>query len=170
MNSAWSNISFVNPWMLALLLLLPLLFYFYQKTKKRQGSYLRFSNLTGLKGHRSWRAILRKLLPVLSALAFVSLIIALARPQTSLAEEKVEAEGIDIMLVIDLSPSMTENDIRPNRLAVAKKAALDFVENRKYDRIGLTILRLFWARLLEHRGRYQRRPPSVQDNQQFAQV
>lgn len=100
---------------------------------------MRFSNLAGLKGKTSWRAILRKILPILSVLAFVSLIIAIARPQSSLEEEKIEAEGIDIMLVLDLSPSMEGYDIRPNRLAVAKKAALDFVENRKYDRIGLTI-------------------------------
>ena len=139
MNSSWSNIAFVNPWLLGLLLLLPLFFYFYQRTKKRQGTYLRFSNLAGLKGKTSWRAVLRKILPILSALAFVSLVIAMARPQSSLEEEKIEAEGIDIMLVLDLSPSMEGYDIRPNRLAVAKKAALDFVENRKYDRIGLTI-------------------------------
>lgn len=100
---------------------------------------MRFSNLSGLKGHTSWRAILRKLLPFLSALAFASIIIAMARPQSSLEEQKVEAEGIDIMMVLDLSPSMLQADIRPNRLVVAKKAALDFVQNRKYDRIGLTI-------------------------------
>lgn len=100
---------------------------------------MRFSDLGSVGNEFSLRSFLRKFLPLLSALAFVFLIIAIARPQTSLEEQKVEAEGIDIMLVIDLSPSMTERDIRPNRLAVAKKAALEFVQNRKYDRIGLTI-------------------------------
>lgn len=100
---------------------------------------MRFSNLEGVEGIVSWRGRLRKILPILRALAFCSLIVAIARPQLSLKEEKVEAEGIDIMLVMDVSKSMADPDMRPNRLEVAKQAALQFVEGREYDRIGLSI-------------------------------
>ncbi|NNE29071.1 MAG: VWA domain-containing protein [Saprospiraceae bacterium] len=135
----WRHISFEDPWLLLLLGLLPLLYVVFQRTKKRQGSFVRFSDLRSLENKVSLRARLRKLLPLLSGLAFVLIILALARPQTSLEEQKIEAEGIDIMLVMDLSPSMGNRDIRPNRLEVAKEAALAFVDQRKYDRIGLTI-------------------------------
>ena len=67
------------------------------------------------------------------------LIVALARPQTS--NEKVEqwTEGIDIMLVIDISRSMTIQDFRPNRLEAAKQVAKDFIAGRFQDRIGIVI-------------------------------
>ena len=67
------------------------------------------------------------------------LITALARPQTS--NEKVEqwTEGIDIMLVIDISRSMTIQDFRPNRLEAAKQVAKNFIAGRFQDRIGIVI-------------------------------
>jgi Ca-activated chloride channel homolog len=67
------------------------------------------------------------------------LILALARPQTS--NEKVEqwTEGIDIMLVIDISRSMTIQDFKPNRLEAAKNVAKEFIAGRFQDRIGIVI-------------------------------
>ncbi len=139
MRTIFENIEFVNPWMFSLLLLLPLFIFFYIKNIRKKGSYVRFSNLEGVRGIASWRGQLRKLLPWLRVLAYCSIVVALARPQKALQEEKVEAEGIDIMLVMDVSKSMADPDLRPNRLEVAKQAALQFVEGRKYDRIGLSI-------------------------------
>lgn len=65
--------------------------------------------------------------------------VALARPQKT--NEKVEqwTEGIDIMLALDISRSMQMEDFTPNRLEAAKKVALNFVNGRKQDRIGLVV-------------------------------
>jgi Ca-activated chloride channel family protein len=69
----------------------------------------------------------------------IAFIIALARPQLTLKEEEVKAEGIDIMMSIDLSTSMLTRDFTPDRLSVTKQVAAEFVEKREYDRIGLTV-------------------------------
>lgn len=79
-------------------------------------------------------------IPDLIFFAFLTLcIVALARPQKS--NEKVEqwTEGIDIMLVIDISQSMQIEDFKPNRLESAKRTAKDFIAGRFQDRIGLVI-------------------------------
>ena len=84
-------------------------------------------------------SILRFVPDILFAMIVALLIISLARPQTS--NEKVEqwTEGIDIMLVIDISRSMTIQDFRPNRLEAAKQVAKDFIAGRFQDRIGIVI-------------------------------
>ncbi|GAB2997152.1 VWA domain-containing protein [Cyclobacterium sediminis] len=66
-------------------------------------------------------------------------VIALARPQRT--NEKVEqyTEGIDIMLVMDISESMDLQDFTPNRLEAAKETAIDFINGRIADRIGMVI-------------------------------
>lgn len=67
------------------------------------------------------------------------LLTALARPQKT--NEKVEqyTEGIDIMIAMDISQSMQIEDFQPNRLEAAKKVALDFIQGRLQDRIGLVV-------------------------------
>jgi len=84
-------------------------------------------------------ALLRFLPPFLMSLALALLIVALARPQKT--NEKVEqwTEGIDIMLAIDISESMTLQDFKPNRLEAAKSVAQEFINGRFQDRIGLVI-------------------------------
>ncbi len=84
-------------------------------------------------------SILRFIPDILFASIIALLIIALARPQTS--NEKVEqwTEGIDIMLVIDISRSMTIQDFKPNRLEAAKQVAKEFIAGRFQDRIGIVI-------------------------------
>ena len=72
-------------------------------------------------------------------LALCAFILALARPRLDLNEESIKAEGIDIVLTMDLSTSMGATDFPPNRLEVAKRVAIDFVRNRDYDRIGLVV-------------------------------
>jgi len=83
--------------------------------------------------------LLRFLPPILMSLALVLIITALARPQKT--NEKVErwTEGIDIMLVIDISQSMQIEDFKPNRLESAKEVARNFVNGRFQDRIGLVV-------------------------------
>jgi Ca-activated chloride channel family protein len=68
------------------------------------------------------------------------LIIAMARPQSGATLEEVTTEGIDIMLVLDVSTSMLAEDFKPNnRLQAAKLVAKEFIEGRRNDPIGLVI-------------------------------
>lgn len=87
----------------------------------------------------SWRVRLRPMLTVLRVLALVALIVALARPQSSSVSETMDSDGIDMVLSIDVSGSMLAEDLKPNRIEAAKKVALDFVEMRPTDRMGLVI-------------------------------
>lgn len=133
------NIEFVNPEFFLLLLLLPAVGWYYLRKRRQHYATLRMPSLASVQGMQSWRGRLRGLLPVFRALAFTSLVIAMARPQEVLKEEEVNAEGVDIMLAIDLSSSMLAQDFEPNRLEVSKAVASDFVDKRPYDRIGLAI-------------------------------
>lgn len=67
------------------------------------------------------------------------LIIALARPQSGFERLPDAGEGVDIVIALDVSTSMLAEDYNPNRLEVAKDAALEFIENRPNDRIGLVL-------------------------------
>ncbi len=133
----WPNITFASPWAFALFALLPVLAWWYRRQRGQRYPKLRMSSLASLEGVSSWRARLRDLLPWMRMLAMVALVVALARPQLTLKEESVKAEGIDIMLAMDLSSSMLAQDFQPNRLEVSKRVAIDFVNKRPYDRIGL---------------------------------
>jgi Ca-activated chloride channel family protein len=84
-------------------------------------------------------ARLRELPMVLRLLAVVLLGMALARPQSSRRDDQIELEGIDIVVTLDLSGSMEETDLVPNRLEAAKTVIQDFVRRRPSDRIGLVI-------------------------------
>ncbi|UXP31045.1 VWA domain-containing protein [Reichenbachiella agarivorans] len=84
-------------------------------------------------------SILRHVPNIILLLTFTLLLLALARPQKT--NEKVEqwTEGIDIMMLIDISESMQIEDFRPNRLEAAKDVARNFVMGRFQDRIGLVV-------------------------------
>lgn len=138
--SIWKNITFAYPWCFWLLLLIPLMIYWYIKQQRKQQGALQISSLEGLKGLPvSWKARLRPLLLVLRLLAYAALVTALARPQSSNTSESIDSEGIDIVLSIDISGSMLAQDLQPDRLEAAKKVAMDFVDRRVSDRIGLVI-------------------------------
>ncbi|MEO6759168.1 MAG: VWA domain-containing protein [Saprospiraceae bacterium] len=124
--------SFAQPFWLLLLLLLPLLI---RRERATGGLSLRFSQ-TGTAGG-SWRTQTRAWLPGLRWLLLALLILAMARPQRHWQEEKIQADGVDIILALDISPSMLSKDFDPDRLAVAKRVAIEFVEKRPYDRLGL---------------------------------
>lgn len=76
---------------------------------------------------------------ILRLLTISSIIIALARPQVKNVEQTTEGEGIDVMLALDVSGSMTAQDLKPNRLEAAKQVAIDFVNRRPTDRMGIVI-------------------------------
>ena len=137
------TLRFENPEWLLLLLLLPLLVYLHVvQGLRRQGS-VQFSDLASLRqmGNTIW-VRLRHLLIVFKVLGLGLLIVALARPQAGREKREMSAEGIDIMLTLDVSSSMELNDLdngERSRLAVAKEVVSDFVGGRYSDRIGMVV-------------------------------
>ena len=122
-----------------LLLLLPFLFWWYRTRLSKKQVTLKLPGLDSFEGNVSWRSRLRVLLPLLRFLALGALIFALARPQKVLKDENINAEGVDIFLVMDLSSSMLSRDFDPDRLEVSKRVAAEFVDKRPHDRIGLAV-------------------------------
>jgi Ca-activated chloride channel family protein len=76
---------------------------------------------------------------VFRILAVTLLILALARPQSSLSTKDVSIEGIDIVMALDVSTSMLAQDLKPDRLEAAKAVASEFIKGRPNDRVGLVI-------------------------------
>lgn len=132
---------FAHPWLLLLLLALPLIAWY----RRRRGERAAFLySATGLvKGITSvTRAPSRVILARLRWLALALLIVGLARPQQGGGRVEVRTSGIDIVVALDLSTSMSSEDFkiageRVNRLAVAKDVLRDFIRQRSSDRIGL---------------------------------
>ncbi|MDN3203155.1 VWA domain-containing protein [Algoriphagus sediminis] len=127
-----------NAWALNLLWLIPLLLLIRKFVKFLKNPVLELSLPKRVRKANPW--VLLRIIP--SLFFFVSLlliIIAIARPQRS--NERVErfTEGIDIMLVMDISESMDLQDFTPNRLEAAKNTANDFINGRFGDRIGMVV-------------------------------
>lgn len=134
----FDDITFSQPWFFALFALVPVLAIWYFLRGDKQSGALRISD-AGAKGLFSAKAALRHFPFVLRLLAVCCIIIAMARPQTRTELQKTDGEGVDIVLCIDVSGSMTAQDFQPNRLEAAKKVAEDFVSSRRSDRIGVVI-------------------------------
>lgn len=132
--------SFEYPLYLCLLLLLfPLAGWFWWHIRHRQ-STLKVATLKGVKGvSKTWRVRWVYLPYLVRLLCFVTLVLALARPLLPLQEKETEWEGIDIMMVLDISESMEVNDLHPSRIEAAKRVASEFVNHREQDHIGLTL-------------------------------
>jgi Ca-activated chloride channel family protein len=136
-----SHITFAHLWVLwfipVVIVLAAVWWYFMQR---KQYATLTFSDTSAFKGFQSpIKGILKKYAPLLRILALISLIVALARPQSSYDESKSTTEGIDIVIALDVSTSMLSQDFKPNRLEAAKNTAIDFVDGRPHDRIGLVV-------------------------------
>lgn len=86
-----------------------------------------------------WLTRLRFVQPVCAGLALVCVLMALARPQIVTQRTDRYSEGIDIMLLLDVSDSMLEKDLEPDRLTAAKRVARNFIKGRLQDRIGIII-------------------------------
>lgn len=85
----------------------------------------------------NFRIKIKQKIPWLRWIVWSLLIVAMARPQRKWEEEKIKADALDIVLSMDISPSMLSKDFEPDRLSVAKRVAADFVSKRPHDRIGL---------------------------------
>lgn len=132
--------EFANPEFFWLLLVIPLMIFWYiSREKKMQGS-LSMSTLKGLTtSGKSLMPVMRHYGIVLRSLALIALIVALARPQSSLSWQNSTTEGIDIMIATDISGSMLARDFHPDRLEAGKNIAIDFIKDRPNDRIGLVV-------------------------------
>jgi len=132
------SFEFQHPFFLYGILVLPLLFIFRWIWSRYTGKKLKVAFLKN-EIKFQWMALLRFIPQLLLILSFSLFIIALARPQRS--DESVEkwSEGIDIMLVLDISHSMKGMDFKPNRLEAAKSVAKNFIKGRFQDRIGLVV-------------------------------
>ena len=134
--------TFRHPTFLLLLLLVPLLLWLRYRRGGR--ATVRFSDGRALAALPPSLAIrLMPMLPILYAIGLAALVVAMARPQKGLAQSIVRTEAVDIMLVVDISPSMaaldfaTASEPRLNRLGAVKKVIEKFVKSRENDRIGI---------------------------------
>lgn len=133
------DISFAYPFVLWLLvLLIPMIIWYIYKHNQIHAN-IKISTIRNVSKRKGFRYYLRYFLFILRLAAFTFIILALARPQTTLRWENTSTEGIDIMLSMDISWSMLARDFSPNRLEASKTVASQFVLNRHHDRIGLVV-------------------------------
>jgi len=125
-------------WLLALPLLLAAL-YLYRELAGRRPHLRVPSAAPWLQGGRSPLAVLRHLPFALRLAALCLIIVALARPRSSSEIEKVDSEGIDIVLAMDVSTSMLARDFTPDRISAAKDIAIEFIAQRPSDRMGIVV-------------------------------
>ncbi len=127
-----------HPGFLVLLLLLPFVVWHLRQQKI---ACVRFSDLSI--SRQIAPSFWTRCFPVLSFVRFLVIalmLFALARPQSSQSREQITSEGIDILLILDISGSMRAEDFKPNnRLQAAKAVIRDFLRDRKNDRIGLVV-------------------------------
>ena len=133
------QLVFKHPYFLGLLLLLPIVAIWYFLCQKKQGSYLQVSTTNTFKNTSSFKNLFIHFPFFCRLLTLAFFIVALARPQIKNSTTNTEGEGIDIILCMDVSGSMAAQDFLPNRMEAAKKQAIDFVNNRLTDRIGIVI-------------------------------
>lgn len=134
------SVEFGYAWVLWFLLAIPLLVVWYIYRNKKRTANITFSNIGIFDGIKpSMKVRLIHSLFVLRCLALALIIVALARPQSSTSRSQENIEGIDIIMALDVSTSMLAEDFKPNRLEAAKSVAMEFIEGRKNDRVGLVI-------------------------------
>jgi len=135
--------KFASPWSLVLLLILPVWLWWERRSAQRGG--LKYSSVATARSLSSfWAAIGPSLLLLLRGVTLVLFIVALARPQLGRSESKIKTEGIDIVLVIDISGSMQAMDYekggqRESRIDAVKDVVREFIRSRPNDRIGMVV-------------------------------
>lgn len=102
--------------------------------------HLRVSDIRYWKaGGKSVLSYLRHAPMLLRTVALSMIIIAIARPRSSSKMDKIDTEGIDIVLAMDVSTSMLARDFAPDRISAAKDIAIEFISQRPSDRIGIVV-------------------------------
>lgn len=134
----WQSFDWANPGFLYTLLAVPLLFLLRWLLHLRFRKKLDVALFEG-KATWHWTSTLRYIPDIVFGLFLMLVLVALARPQKTDETIELASEGIDIVLVMDVSGSMELTDFSPNRLEAAKDVALQFVNGRVQDRIGLVV-------------------------------
>lgn len=132
---------FEYPGLLFLLIIPALLVarYIYLELSGRR-AHLRVSSIKPWKsGGSSVLSVLRHAPFVLRTIALCLIIIAIARPRSSSKIDKIDTEGIDIVLAMDVSTSMLARDFKPDRISAAKDIAVEFIAQRPSDRMGIVV-------------------------------
>ncbi len=135
-----NGVTFSQPHYFWLMLIIPAMigYYFFIARKKR--NRVTFSSTSAFQNYKpTFRQRLAWFPLVFRVLAVAAIIVALARPQSSSKGQDVRTEGISIVLAMDVSGSMLAEDFKPNRIEASKKVAMDFVDGRPNDQIGLVI-------------------------------
>ena len=125
-------------WLLVLPVLL-LALYLYRELKERD-PHLRVSTVTPWEaGGKSVLGIVRHLPEALRLIALCLLVFCIARPRSKSEMERVDTEGIDIVIAVDVSTSMLARDFKPDRLSAAKDISIEFIAQRPTDRMGIVV-------------------------------
>ncbi len=135
-------VEFASP--LAWWLFVPLVGWMVLQRRLTGRNALAVPGLAHLRRGYSPRLLLHRLPELSIAVGLALCIVALARPRIPFRSVTVESEGLDIMLALDTSGSMRQDDFRSgglpvNRLQVAKGVMTSFIENRPHDRIGVVV-------------------------------
>jgi Ca-activated chloride channel homolog len=135
-----TGIKFAQPLFLVLLAVLPVIITLYVLRSNKSNPSITLPTGLAFPGFgRTFRHWLRHLIFALRILLIATVILMLARPQSTDSWQDATTEGIDIMLVVDISGSMLARDFRPDRLEASKSVATEFISGRPYDRIGLVV-------------------------------
>jgi Ca-activated chloride channel family protein len=136
----FNDIHFAHPQYFWLLLLIPLMLLWHFRVGLKRRTDVRISSTLPFQNYRktfrqqiSWLPLVARLLTVAFA------VVALARPQSSSRGQNITTEGISIILALDISESMLAEDFKPNRIEAAKDVAIDFIDSRPNDLIGLVV-------------------------------
>jgi len=123
-----------------LLIVMAMLIYHIRR-KRFKSATIKYSDIRIVKrAARTQRQRYRFLLTVLRIAAIILFVVAFARPRSGTEYQEVTSEGVDIMLLLDVSSSMQGEDFKPNnRLFVAKEEIKKFINKRLNDRIGLVV-------------------------------
>ena len=131
--------KFDHLWALNILWILPLaLFMLIYETRQKRIALSKFAEnslLMRLTGEEKKGRIFLKNLLVLLSLALM--IFAMAGPRWGSHYQEVSQKGVDILILVDVSPSMLVEDVKPNRLERARREIIDFIKVVQGDRIGL---------------------------------
>ena len=125
-------------WLLVIPVLL-VLHYIYQEVAERRPHMRVSTAVPWMAFGRSFMAILRHVPFLLRTFALVMIIVAIARPRSSEEMERVDTEGIDIVLAMDVSTSMLARDLTPDRINASKDIAIEFIAQRPTDRMGIVV-------------------------------
>tara|TARA_Y100000590_G_scaffold74423_1_gene82149 strand:- start:9942 stop:10913 length:972 start_codon:yes stop_codon:yes gene_type:complete len=133
-------ITFGSPWFLAVLILIPLLYFWQRRSAKSQEGSIRISATALVSDQMKRRGKRRiRLLTALQYLTLCLVLMGLSRPRLIDAMQEINVDVVDIVLVMDISSSMLATDFPPNRLEAVKKTAKDFINARSGDRMGVLV-------------------------------